>query len=489
MGDQRGIFHKTTVNSLQQGTLHTTTIAGSKRSHSEIVSSHRTEPNKQLQFHSASSIGRGAPRLIASEIISHDVNPAALPSEYSQRKVISATPTSTVDRSLSLSFYRYDLPEPLVNNLNSLGIKDIYPWQKQCLLGPGLLDGTRNLVYSAPTGGGKSLVADILMLKRIFENRNAKALLVLPYVALVQEKVRWLRNVVRDLKKKPPETGEPDGKRQVWQKRPDEDNIRLVGFFGGGKIRATWSDFDIGVCTFEKANMLINTAIDDCNIQNLRAVVLDELHMVDDDHRGYLMELIATKLMSLDHNVQIIGMSATLANMELLSTWLDAHMYRTFYRPIPVEEHLVHEGKIYSASSTRSVLKAASQIRHTPSNLIELDSQPIRTICTSQHKELQDPVLNAVVALANETVRSGYGVLVFCSSRQGCETNARIISKVLPGAEEIDPTILERRSDLLAELRSLPMGLDHTLAETVVAGVAFHHAGMTTEERDLISTV
>jgi len=59
--------------------------------------------------------------------------------------------------------------------------------------------------------------------------------------------------------------------------------------------------------------MLINTAIDDCNVANLRAVVLDELHMVDDDHRGYLMELIATKLLSLEHRVQIIGMSATLA--------------------------------------------------------------------------------------------------------------------------------------------------------------------------------
>lgn len=258
MGDQRGIFHKTTINSLQQGNPHKTTIAGSKRSYSETVSSHPAEPHKQSHFHRASSIGREAPRLRASEIVSHHASSDALPSEYSQRKVVSATPNSVIDRSLSLSFYRYGLPESLVDNLTSLGIKEIYPWQKQCLLGPGLLDGTKNLVYSAPTGGGKSLVADILMLKRILENRNAKALLVLPYVALVQEKVRWLRNVVHDLKKKPPETDEPDGKRQVWQKRPDEDNIRLVGFFGGGKIRATWLDFDIGVCTFEKVGLQIS---------------------------------------------------------------------------------------------------------------------------------------------------------------------------------------------------------------------------------------
>lgn len=34
--------------------------------------------------------------------------------------------------------------------------------------------------------------------------------------------------------------------------------------------------------------------------------------MIDDDHRGYLLELMATKLLSLEQPVQIIGMSATL---------------------------------------------------------------------------------------------------------------------------------------------------------------------------------
>jgi replicative superfamily II helicase len=42
-------------------------------------------------------------------------------------------------------------------------------------------------------------------------------------------------------------------------------------------------------------------------------VVLDELHMIDDDYRGYLLELLATKLLCLDQQVQIVGMSATLS--------------------------------------------------------------------------------------------------------------------------------------------------------------------------------
>lgn len=61
-----------------------------------------------------------------------------------------------------------------------------------------------------------------------------------------------------------------------------------------------------------KANALVNAAIQDCTINNLGIVVLDELHMINDDHRGYLMELMASKLLVLENPVQIVGMSATL---------------------------------------------------------------------------------------------------------------------------------------------------------------------------------
>ncbi|KAI0022171.1 P-loop containing nucleoside triphosphate hydrolase protein [Xylariomycetidae sp. FL0641] len=477
-----GILHQTTIQAVaqHQTTLRPTSLAGSKRSHDESSGplEPRTTASKQSAFQRASSFGKDVPRLTASPIISHECDGNQEPSEYSQRHAISATPSSTIDRLLSLSFPRYGLPGRLVDNLRTLGIKDIYPWQKQCLLGPGILNGAKNLVYSAPTGGGKSLVADILMLKRLLDDGNAKALLVLPYVALVQEKVRWLRKVVQDVDRKPPEERHPKDGQRTWRKRLDDDKFRVVGFFGGGKVRANWSDFDIAVCTFEKANILINAAIADCSIKDLRAVVLDELHMVDDDHRGYLMELIATKLMSLEHPVQIVGMSATLTNMELLRTWLNAHMYRTLYRPIPIKEHLVHEGNIYPASTPRDIVNDASQTV----------SDPLRRIQPSVHKEFKDPVLNAVVALAYETAMSGYGVLVFCSSRQGCEFDARLISRVLPYADSQDSSVLGKRSDLLNDLRNLPTELDPTLAETIPAGVAFHHAGLTTEERDLVAS-
>lgn len=254
MAGNLGIWHTTTLQTAktQVASYHATTVAGQKRAIDQVQD---PAPGKQPNhFRAASSLPKGPSRLAASAIEYAD-GAALGPSEYTQRRQFASTPRSTQDPSLSLSHPIYGLPEQLVANFSRLGIKSIYPWQKHCLLGPGILTGDNNLVYSAPTGGGKSLVADILMLKQVLADRDAKAMLVLPYVALVQEKVRWLRNVVQDISREALGQGcESDTK--TWARRPDNDTVRVVGFFGGGRVRATWHDFDIGVCTIEKVSCL-----------------------------------------------------------------------------------------------------------------------------------------------------------------------------------------------------------------------------------------
>lgn len=261
MEDRQGVLHQTTLQTAtgQTKPYRTTTLAGNKRSFSDVLPQrHRpTGSAPNTEFQRASSLSRTAPKLIASAITITENGQRGLPgiSEYSQRNKIAATSTSAFDTSLLLSHPRYALPAAVVKNFASLGINEIYHWQKHCLMGPGLLEGTKNLVYTAPTGGGKSLVADVLMLKRVLEHQNAKALLVLPYVALVQEKVRWLRKVVQGIPRKDSWTEESDAEPKLWRRRADENTIRVIGFFGGGKIRAAWADFDIAVCTFEKVRV------------------------------------------------------------------------------------------------------------------------------------------------------------------------------------------------------------------------------------------
>ena len=82
---------------------------------------------------------------------------------------------------------------------------------------------------------------------------------------------------------------------------------------------------------------MINRLLEEGRMSELGVVVVDELHMIGDSHRGYLLELLVTKLLYVCRNnrvqsgpvqvgsdsevvggwneVQIIGMSATLPNL------------------------------------------------------------------------------------------------------------------------------------------------------------------------------
>ncbi len=389
-----------------------------------------------------------------------------------------------------------------MENFKGLGVNSIYPWQSTCLLGPGLLTGEENLVYVAPTGGGKSLVSDVLMLKRIIEQPGKKGILVLPYVALVHEKLQWLRRLVAGVARKPL----PDALSQsksLWRGR-GKDSIRVTGLVGGSRTRFSRQDTDIAVCTIEKANALINDAVMDGTAGDIGCVVLDELHMINDDSRGYILELLATKLLCLNHGgegAQIVGMSATLPNADVLAKWLGGKFYISRYSPVPIEEYLVFDGGIYPASTAKEFYRTAAQLAdqkerteeptQTRSQVERGRPEPVRLISPSQHPELKSSLLNEVVSLATETALSGYGVLVFCSSRAGCESDALIISQALPEptpSSTPDPcSITERRAELLSELRSSATGLDPTLERTVLHGVAFHHAGLTIEEREIVT--
>ncbi|KAK4939416.1 hypothetical protein LTR10_020313 [Elasticomyces elasticus] len=471
-------------------------LAGVKRGHGHIDSIQPQQPfHQNLSFRQPPLANSGVdqqkprapppPRLQASCIIpaggsGHSRATAYVPPNPLP-PIISSTPGPSQNPLLTLRHPRYDLPTSLLDNLESLGVRSIYPWQSSCLLGRGLLSGEQNLVYTAPTGGGKSLVADVLLLKKIIENPRKKSILVLPYVALVQERLKWLRALTDGVTKQVESSGEPPN--PTW--RRSSNLIRIAGFFGGSRSPVQWPDCDVAVCTIEKANSLVNSAIEEGKHGEIAVVVLDELHMINDEHRGYLMELLATKLMSLDCGIQIVGMSATLPNPQLLATWLKAKFYIAKYRPIPIEEHLVYENEIYPTANAKEFFRTASQLTADDS-VSTPRPQACRTVTKSDHKDLANPMTNAVVALSIETAVSGHGALVFCSSRMGSEKTALLISDAMP-LDSCDDETHEKRQDLIATLRALPGGFEASFGKTIPCGVGFHHAGLTVEERTLVA--
>ncbi|KAM4788533.1 DNA polymerase theta [Cyanocitta cristata] len=336
----------------------------------------------------------------------------------------------------------------------------MFEWQAECLMLGQVLEG-KNLVYSAPTSAGKTLVAELLILKRVLETRK-KALLILPFVSVAKEKKRYLQTLFQEV------------------------DVRVEGYMGSMSPAGRFSALDVAVCTIEKANGLINRLIEENKMDSLGVVVVDELHMLGDSHRGYLLELLLTKVKYVTEKVakrhtkstspgfggiQIVGMSATLPNLGLLASWLDAELYCTDFRPVPLKEWVKIGSNIYDSSM----------------NLVREFQPKLQLKGDEDH----------IVSLCYETVCGGHSVLLFCPSKNWCEKLADIIAREFYSLQQAEssaknsalaPVVVDREGidEVLDQLKRSISGLDSVLQRTLPWGVAFHHAGLTFDERDIL---
>lgn len=178
---------------------------------------------------------------------------------------------------------------------------NLYPVQAEAV-NRGILDRRVNFIVVAPTGSGKTGIAEIAILQEL--QNKCKVIYAVPSHALITDKLEDFSYLAREFKV---ERGETRHSR--------------------------WTKADLIVTTFE---LLYRACLRSKQILDFFGlIVVDEFHLLYDKYRGYNLEKVLTILQQLakEKNLRIVCISATIEDKDELKEWLGARVIHSDVRP------------------------------------------------------------------------------------------------------------------------------------------------------------
>ena len=307
------------------------------------------------------------------------------------------------------------LPQEAIKLYEERGYKELYPPQAEAVE-RGLLED-KSMLLALATASGKTFLAELAMLKAALQAK--RSLYIVPLRALASEKYDSFRKF-RDL----------DVSVGISTGDFDKRDERL------GKNQ-------IIIATSEKADSLMRNGAS--WVRDLKVLVVDEIHLLNDVGRGPTLEMTITKLRRLNPGLQVIGLSATVANSQELADWLGAELVSSEWRPISLREGIICKGKLVFPDGEGAL----------------------------------ETKKDEALALVKDTLSQAAQILIFENSRKNAEASATKLCDLIQ-----TETALEALSESI--LATGESETCHRLASCVSRGVAFHHAGLLPEQRKLV---
>ncbi|MDQ1582259.1 MAG: ATP-dependent helicase HelY [Microbacteriaceae bacterium] len=336
------------------------------------------------------------------------------------------------------------------------GLKfDLDPFQRSAC---ARLEEGRSVLVAAPTGAGKTIVAEFAVFLAMQE-RRAKVFYTAPMKALSNQKFQEL----------------------VAEYGPDE-----VGLLTGDTNIN--SHARIVVMTTEVLRNMLYADSD--LLTDLAYVIMDEVHYLADRFRGAVWEEV---IIHLPQAVRMVSLSATVSNAEEFGDWLQAVRGETDVivseeRPVPLEQHILMRTKLIDLFDS-SGLAATNRVNP---ELVQMARYGGRTLSARQMKDVgryhsrggrQESFRMDradLVDLLDD--RNLLPAIFFIFSRVGCDQAVRQVLRAgvrLTEAHERDEirAIVEDRCRTLLDEDLAVLGYWEWL-EGLERGVAAHHAGM-----------
>ncbi len=311
------------------------------------------------------------------------------------------------------------LPKKFIERLEELGIRKLNPAQEKAVEA-GLLDGV-NLVVASPTASGKTLMAILASASNLFRTKG-KVLYLVPLRALASEKFEEFQKFFEGMFSVAMSTGDYDSSDSWLQ------------------------DYDIIILTVEKADSLMRHNVP--WIKDVSLVIADEIHLLNDPERGPTLEVVLTKLKR--EEPQILGLSATIKNVEEIGLWLDAEVVKSDYRPVKLKEGVLHGRKIKFINE----------------------------------EEILDSEYKDEIGVVEDTLKKGKQILIFTSTRKNAESLAEKLSKITAKYSQKDE--LDEISQKILNVLETPTAQCKKLSQLCEKGIAFHHAGLLNKQRKII---
>lgn len=303
------------------------------------------------------------------------------------------------------------------------------------------LENERSVVVCAPTGAGKTVIAEYAVEMALRSNK--RCYYTTPLKALSNQKLHDLRL------------------------KYGEDKVGLLT--GDTSINR---EAPIVVMTTEVfRNMLYGTILGDVtkNLRNVAFVILDECHYMNDAERGTVWE---ESIIYAPKDIQLVALSATVANAQELTTWIDethgpTGLVLSDFRPVPLRFYYFGDRHLYP------LLNPGKGVNTLLKNRFGAKRGGLH----KDRKRRNIPALGAHPAdlLAVLSGRNMLPAIYFLFSRRGCE-EAMKKAKGIPLLNVTEQA--ELKQIVQQYTNDHPNLQNHPHIPYLYEGMSVHHAGM-----------
>ena len=312
-------------------------------------------------------------------------------------------------------------------------------------------------LITSPTGSGKTLlfelgIARIIkqnynLVEKAYKNKNFKIIYIAPIKSLCQEKTfEWKMKY-----------GKTPLELTVTESTSDSEylNINLL------------NNSNIILTTPEKFDVLTRKWKDISNfISNISLLLIDEIHLLNEEHRGATLEAIIARIKLLKNmenfkqtnleNIRIIAVSATIPNITDVAEFLEIgdnqrglKVFGEEYRPVKVERIVIG----YKRNKNQNEFVFEKYLDYRVSSIIEKYSE-------------------------------GKPTLIFCQTQKGSINSAKqLMTDYQEGklmSMKLDPNTKKILDQISSSINNKQLSI------FVKFGIAFHNAGLSLNDRQII---